>query len=129
MEQSFYTKDPLFYNESSSLEDPVAEDWSDNFFEDPDVPFDDEESDGSLYPDHLNADQLGVAMAFGEAVNNNSNNYDVNENTDKENLEGVMKLYPLQGMYQSTKARSLSKFEQYINDITSGQLEGPWRRD
>lgn len=128
MEQNLYTKDPLFYNESLSLEEPIDEDWPDNLFEDPDVSFDDEESDDSLYPDHLNADQLGVAMAFGEATNNNSS-YDVDENTDKENLEGVMKLYPLQGMYQSTKARSLSKFEQYINDITSGQLEGPWHRD
>lgn len=115
--------DPEFYNEE------ISEEWSDNFFDDIyDTPSD-QDTDESLHPDDLNADQLGLAMAFGEFVVDDRNEYDIDEDTDGENWEGVMELYPLQGVYHSKDARSLSKFEQYIDGITSGQFKGPWHRD
>ena len=106
--------------------------WSDNFFEEDGSPlsFDDQNiNTENVYPDQLNADQLGTAMAFGEMLADENKVYDVDENTDRENWEGVMKLYPLQGLHDSTNTRRLSKFEQYINDITSGRQKGPWHRD
>lgn len=120
--------DPDFYTDDIEAKD---EDWSESFFEETDglsTPFD-EPNDELLYPDELNADQLGTALAFGEVLSDDRDAYDMDKDTDKENWENVMKLYPLQGIYHSTDSRSLSKFEQYINEITSGQLKGPWQRD
>lgn len=127
MDPDFYTEDSLFHDD---FEEETETEWSDNFFESSNdlfTPFD--EIDNALYPDQLNADQLGTALAFGELLSEDKDKYNLDEDTDKENWEEVMKLYPLQGAYHSADARSLSKFEQYINGITSGQLKGPWQRD
>lgn len=125
--------DPDFYTEDHDhFEEGVEDEWSDNFFDNSDDlfdPFNELDIDGALHPGQLNADQLGIALAFGETLSDDRDVYDMDEDTDKENWEGVMKLYPLQGAHHSTDARSLSKFEQYINGITSGQLKGPWCRD
>ena len=125
--------DPDFYTEDhDNFEEGIGDEWSDNFFDNSDDlfdPFNELDIEGALHPDQLNADQLGTALAFGETLSDDRDVYDMDEGTDKENWEGVMKLYPLQGAYHSTDARSLSKFEQYINGITSGQFKGPWCRD
>lgn len=82
----------------------------------------------SLYPDQLNADQLALAMGFGEFTANGKEVYSVDENTDKENWEKAMKLYPLHEQPGFDDNRSLSAFEQYVNSIISGQRKGPWQR-
>jgi len=129
MDPDFYTEDDVFHDD---FEEEMGDEWSGNFFKNSDdlfTPFDELDIEDALYPDQLNADQLGVALAFGEILSEDRGVYDVDEDTDKENWEGVMKLYPLQEAHHSTNARSLSRFEQYINGITSGQTKGPWRRD
>lgn len=83
------------------------------------------DTDELLYPDNLNADQIGLAMSFGEMVGKDREEYDVDENTDDENWKNTMKLYPLQSKYNCS--RTLSNFEEYINEITSGKINGPWR--
>lgn len=130
MDPDFYTEDDAIF--CDDFERETEDEWADNFFDDTDTLsslFDEQNIDATLIPDHLNADQIGTALAFGEILSDDRGDYDVDENTDKENWEGVMELYPLQGIHRSENVRSLSKFEEYINGITSGQLRGPWRRD
>ena len=125
--------DPYFYTEDhDNFEEEIDDEWSDNFFDDADTLsslFDEQNINATSIPDHLNADQLGTALAFGEILSDDNCDYDVGEDTDKENWDGIMKLYPLQGMYHNTNARVLSKFEQYIDGITTGKMRGPWHRD
>lgn len=125
MDPDFYTEETVHCDDSfdeiydNGLDDPFEDlDSHFNFSDfDPDV---EQEIKESLYPDQLDADQLALAMAFGEFTANENNPYDIDENTDKENWENTMRLYPLH------KQHNLSTFEQYINGITSGQCKGPW---
>lgn len=130
MDPDFYTEDDDIFRDGFERE--IDDEWANNFFDGVDTLsdfFGKQDIDTTLAPDHLDADQLGTALAFGEILSDDRDVYDMDEDTDRENWEGVMKLYPLQGMYHSKNVRSLSKFEEYINGITSGQLKGPWRRD
>ena len=92
-------------------------DWHDNLFEDNNS-FEQDIKD----PLQLSADQIGLAMSFGESITEKE--YDVDENTDKENWEKVMELYPLPNKY--VNEQKIDKFEDYINNITSGYQKGPW---
>ena len=130
MDPDFYTEDDDIFRDDFERE--TDDEWADNFFDEADTLsslFDEQNIDVTLIPDHLNADQLGTALAFGEILSDDRGDYDVGEDTDKENWEEVMKLYPLQGMYHNTNARVLSKFEQYIDGITTGKMRGSWHRD
>ena len=46
--------------------------------------------------------------------------YDVDENTDKENWEEVQKLVALETRHER-RGKKLRPFEQYVNDICSGK--------
>lgn len=96
----------------------ICDEWTDSFFED-----DRSESD------QLNADQMGLAMAFGEFASIQEKTYNIDENTDEENWKNAMNLCSLQDRHDSTSGQKLAKFEQYINNITSGKRKGPWDKD
>ena len=126
MDPEFY-KDTEFYDEDLEKDlDEKCNDWDEDFFREvEDFEKFEHDVEELLYPDQLNADQIGLALAFGDLVTKDREAYGVDENTDKENWESAMKLYPLQSRYNST--RNLSGFEKYIDGITSGRTEGPWR--
>ena len=129
MDPDFCIEEETFYDEELEGElDRACDDWNEDFFRGVED-FDQFEHDADelLYPDHLNADQLGLAMAFGDLVSKDKEEYDVDEDTDDENWKNAMKLYPLQSRYNTSQ--DLSGFEKYISGITSGQTKGPWRRD
>lgn len=124
MDPDFYNEDEAFYDDE--LDEICTEHHLDSSDFDTNIEQDIKES---LYSDQLDADQLALAMGFGEFVINGKKVYDVNEKTDRENWEGAMKLYPLQGQYNPDTISKLSGFEKYINEITSGQRKGPWVQD
>ncbi|MCK4454376.1 hypothetical protein KAU51_03535 [Candidatus Parcubacteria bacterium] len=118
--------DPDFYTEDVVFCDNDLDEICNDLFDDHEIDSTDfdkrieQDIEDSLY---TNADQLALAMGFGEFIVNGKEVYDVDENTDRENWRKAMKLYPLQGQYNSD---NISTFEQYINEITSGQRKGPW---
>lgn len=119
MDPDFYTEDLEFYSDGCSNEnDP---------FDDIDQPLESDEFDADIEKDikeslYTEADQIALAMGFGEFIVNDKKVYDIDENTDRENWEGAIKLCSL----QKEKEHDQDKFEQYINGITSGQRKGPW---
>ena len=100
----------------------LCDEWTDGFFEN------DTEQD-PLQDSQLNADQMGLAMAFGEFASIQEKTYDVDENTDKENWKNAMSLCSLQDRHNSTGGQKLAEFEQYISNITSGKYNGPWNKE
>ena len=123
--------DPYFYEEDlfdkDSFEDASSEFCDDDIFES-DSEFDrsvEMEIEKTLSTGQLNADQMAIALGFGEHITAKEESYDIDEDTDKENLKEVIKLGSLKE-HEHHNTRSLSVFEQYINKITSGQCKGPW---
>lgn len=118
MDPDFCIEKTIFHDDS--LEDTFGDehsDWHDNLFED-DNSFEQDIKD-SL---QLSADQIGLAMSFGESIAEKK--YDIDENTDKENWEKTMELCPLPNKY--VNEQKMNTFEDYINNITSGYQNGPW---
>ncbi len=128
MDPNFCTEETAFYDDD--LEEKCDEwadkktwdEWTDSFFEnDTDYPEQD-----VLQNNQLNADQMGLAMAFGEFASIQKKTYDIDEDTDEENWENAMNLCSLQDRHSPTNKQKLAEFEQYINNITSGKCKGPW---
>lgn len=102
----------------------ICDEWTDGFFED-DTDYSEQGDINPSQNSQLNADQMGLAMAFGEFTSIQEKTYDVDEKTDKENWKNAMNLCSLQDRHSEQK---LAEFEQYINNITSGKYNGPWNR-
>jgi hypothetical protein len=100
----------------------VCDEWTDSFFEN------DHLEQDPLQSVQLNADQMGLAMAFGEFASIQERTYDIDEDTDKENWENAMSLCSLQDRHSPANGQKLAEFEQYINNITSGKCNGPWNK-
>lgn len=120
--------DPDFYedDESSSFIDKeeYVYDTYDSIFvdeeSDPDVMSDLEtEFQGELDRD-LNAMHMGMAFALGEEIAEaNRKNYEVDELTDAENMESVVRITALENRH--TKKQNLRPFEQYVDDMLNGR--------
>lgn len=127
MDPDFHIEDNTVFcaDDDEDILNDVCEDVFDDHCPDP-SDFDTNVEQGikdSLYTARSEADQLALAMGFGEFIVNGKKVYDVDENTDRENWEKTMSLYPLQDQPNSN---NLNTFEHYINDITSGLHKGPW---
>lgn len=132
MDPDFYREEAAgFYDEALEKDlEGEEEHWDERFFnelEEDEPEQDIQDIEGLLYPDRLNADQVGLSLAFGEFILDDKKTYDVDENTDTENWENAMELCSLQDRHNSV--RSLSEFEKYVNDIASGITKGPWSKD
>ena len=130
MDPNFCTEEKTtFYDENL---EKTCDNWSNDLFEDIDNSFDAFDTfieQDVVNSDPLSADQLGLAMAFGEFASIQEKTYDVDENTDEENWENAMNLCSLQDRHNSVHGQKLAVFEQYINDITSGKCKGPWDKE
>ena len=134
MDPNFCTEEIVFYDNDLEekcdewVDKEVCDEWTDSFFEN-DTDYPEQNIIDSLQNDQLNADQMGLAMAFGEFTSIQEKAYDIDENTDEENWKNAMNLCSLQDRHNSISGQKLAIFEQYINNITSGKCKGPWDKD
>jgi hypothetical protein len=97
-------------------EDDYEDDYEDEREDDYDDDYDDRDLDVF---DHacedepeLNVDSVGLALAFGETISDNDNKYDLDENTDEENMREASKYFGTQKVESN-----LRPFEEYVQQM------------
>jgi hypothetical protein len=103
----------------SGFDDQLDEDQTFDTYDrivDEDELTDDKDDDFDLRPEHL-----GLAFAFAETVvdGEKSKQYEVDEDTDRENWDAVQRLVALDTRHRSRK--ELRPFDQLVDDICKGK--------
>jgi hypothetical protein len=104
------------YMEDGYDEDGLIEELEAEFEED--LSMDDLEHELEEDLGGLDAADIGLAMSFADHLA--SRDYEVDENTDRENWEAVKKLVSLQSRHQQPK-KKLRRFESYVQEILDGK--------
>lgn len=113
--------DPNFFEDDDYSSDWYEHEEEECIFDTFDQVVDNLEFDPEMQePDgELDATSMGMALALAEAINDaNDKKWDMDDNTDRENLE---KVQALSSRYASVNGKPLRPFEEYINDICTGQ--------
>ena len=107
----------FFDDDYDDFEDMEDEFGDNNLFDDYDDIEEEIEEESKSEEDigDLGPDELAIALAFGESIKDDNGKYDMDENTDKENMREALKYS------KYSNKTNLRPFERYVKDICDGK--------